>query len=499
MSVQDGGGRGGGGWPTSHLTVTILQARRLRAKNHQGNGSNPYIQVRLGCQSFTTQPVPNSLCPAWNSTMTFALPQQRDNALAVTITVMHKQTRPLLPDRFLGRAEVPVVDVCQDHQLVYRKWLTLESKPKKKAKDRGEMEVCLRLESLHSHTTTTTTTAITTAPSQSQSQSQSPSICPARDGGWGGAELTAVQTAKCEPIQPSCAVVPELDRTAPPWPSVCVDTHEPVASSSQCVSSSGSSRGHGAPELDEAALSDRSGFNDTPAEPQFEEAAGNIKKDDKAGDSATQINVKDDAPVATNDANEVDSPVGNESVEEDSGLVDLEDKTENCELLLIKDMKQEGSLAAENNAKQDGNSMSKKDEKEVNSAVKTMDGKEADSPKDASEDSWPVAASHCYASISTQTSTPPPSPPATNPFSKLLPRLGYLRRHLGYRWGSQGDSAETQPLHPAPQTTSTIPESSRPNVSGHGYFFTIFQRLHALCVWVDEYMGNVREGEIVTL
>ncbi|KAL2077402.1 hypothetical protein ACEWY4_026906 [Coilia grayii] len=391
MSAEDGGE-----WPASHLTVTVLQARRLRPKNRRGNSSNPYVQVQLGSHSFTTHSVPNTLCPVWNNSMTFALPVQRDDALVVALMVMHRRSLAVLPDRFLGRAEVRVVDVCQGHQPVYRKWLALESKPKAKAKDRGEMEVSLRLENLHSYTTT--------------AHSQLPSICPVRDEGWGNRERSrssAVQTAeKCEPIQPSCAAVPGLDR-APP--SVAMHTHEPAASP-QCVSSSGDGE---SPECKVQALSDCSGLNDITAA-KCKESTGKIT-DDKAGDGTTQNDVKEDGrPVPK------------------------------------KDKKENGRPMPKKDAKEDGRPMPRKDARE--------DG------------------------------------------SLLLPRLGYMMRHLWYRCGLQANSGETQPLHvvDAPPETSDITEPSKAIPPGRGYGHVISERLHALCVWVDECLGNIRDGRSVT-
>lgn len=109
MSATDGGE-----WPASHLTVSVLQARRLRPKDRHG-GSNPYLQVQLGNHSFITQTVPNTLCPVWNDAVTFALPTPRNDATVVTLTVMHRRSLAALPDRFLGRAEVQLVDVCRNH------------------------------------------------------------------------------------------------------------------------------------------------------------------------------------------------------------------------------------------------------------------------------------------------------------------------------------------------------------------------------------------------
>lgn len=118
MSATDGGA-----WPASHLTITVLQARRLRPKNRQG-GSNPYVQVQLGNHSFTTQHACNTLCPVWNDAMIFALPTPQDDAMAMTLTVMHRRLLAALPDKFLGRVEIRLVDVCRDHQPGNRKLVT---------------------------------------------------------------------------------------------------------------------------------------------------------------------------------------------------------------------------------------------------------------------------------------------------------------------------------------------------------------------------------------
>ncbi|XP_062381182.1 rab11 family-interacting protein 5-like isoform X2 [Sardina pilchardus] len=264
-------------WPTSHLTVTILQARRLRPKDRRG-GTNSYVRAQLGAQTFATQPVPNTLCPVWNATVTFALPAPRDDATALTLTVMHRRSLAALPERFLGRAEVRLIDVCRSHRPGSTKWLTLESKPKKKVKDRGEMEVSFCLGNLHS--------------ASARVDTQLPSICATSHGGWGSTEMhppSSVQPAeKREPIQPSCAAVPVLDR-APP--SVAEHTHERAASSPECVSSSSGGDEFPAPTVQ--ALSDHSGLNNTTAA-KSETTSVKIVASGKAGDAAP-TELKEDA------------------------------------------------------------------------------------------------------------------------------------------------------------------------------------------------------------
>lgn len=118
MSATDGSK-----WQASLLTVTILQARRLRPKDRHG-GSNPYVQVQLGNHNFTTKTAPNTLYPVWNDAVTFALPTPWNDATMVNLTVMHRRSLAALPDRFLGWAEVRLVDVCRNHQPVCTKWVT---------------------------------------------------------------------------------------------------------------------------------------------------------------------------------------------------------------------------------------------------------------------------------------------------------------------------------------------------------------------------------------
>ncbi|XP_032960348.1 rab11 family-interacting protein 1 isoform X3 [Rhinolophus ferrumequinum] len=96
MSLAASGGRGPGAvWSPTHVQVTVLQARGLRA------------------------------APA--------------TAATLQLTVLHRALLGL--DKFLGRAEVDLRELHRDQGRRKTQWYTLKSKPGKKDKERGEIEV----------------------------------------------------------------------------------------------------------------------------------------------------------------------------------------------------------------------------------------------------------------------------------------------------------------------------------------------------------------------
>nr|XP_014337045.1 PREDICTED: rab11 family-interacting protein 1 [Bos mutus] len=99
MSLAASAGRGPGAvWSPTHVQVTVLQARGLRAKG-PGGTSDAYAVIQVGKEAL------------------------------------------LGLDKFLGRAEVDLRGLHQNQGRRRTQWYTLKSKPGKKDKERGEIEV----------------------------------------------------------------------------------------------------------------------------------------------------------------------------------------------------------------------------------------------------------------------------------------------------------------------------------------------------------------------
>ncbi|XP_055272566.1 rab11 family-interacting protein 1 [Moschus berezovskii] len=146
MSLAASAGWGPGAvWSPTHVQVTVLQARGLRAKG-PGGTSDAYAVIQVGKEKYATSVSERSLgAPVWREEATFELPPllsaEAAPAAAATLqlTVLHRALLGL--DKFLGRAEVDLRRLHQDQGRRRTQWYTLKSKPGKKDKERGEIEV----------------------------------------------------------------------------------------------------------------------------------------------------------------------------------------------------------------------------------------------------------------------------------------------------------------------------------------------------------------------
>ncbi|XP_047628452.1 rab11 family-interacting protein 1 isoform X2 [Phacochoerus africanus] len=146
MSLAASAGRGRGPvWSPTHVQVTVLQARGLRAKG-PGGTSDAYAVIQVGKEKYATSVSERSLgAPVWREEATFELPPllsaEAVPAAATTLqlTVLHRALLGL--DKFLGRAEVDLRELHRDQGRRKTQWYTLKSKPGKKDKERGEIEV----------------------------------------------------------------------------------------------------------------------------------------------------------------------------------------------------------------------------------------------------------------------------------------------------------------------------------------------------------------------
>uniref|UniRef100_A0A8C5KHD7 Rab11 family-interacting protein 1 n=1 Tax=Jaculus jaculus TaxID=51337 RepID=A0A8C5KHD7_JACJA len=144
MSLAASAGRGPGTmWSPTHVQVTVLQARGLRAKG-PGGTSDAYAVIQVGKEKYATSVSERCLgAPVWREEATFELPPLLSPgpaaAATLQLTVLHRALLGL--DKFLGRAEVDLRELHRDQGRRKTQWYTLTSKPGKKDKQRGEIEV----------------------------------------------------------------------------------------------------------------------------------------------------------------------------------------------------------------------------------------------------------------------------------------------------------------------------------------------------------------------
>lgn len=103
------------GWFPTHVQVTILEAKGLRAKGKHGT-SDAYTLIQVGREKYSTSVVektPGS--PEWKEECTFELSPgalERGENCELQLTVMHRALIGL--DQFLGQVSVPLHRVYQE-------------------------------------------------------------------------------------------------------------------------------------------------------------------------------------------------------------------------------------------------------------------------------------------------------------------------------------------------------------------------------------------------
>lgn len=119
MSLAAAAGRGPGAvWSPTHVQVTVLQARGLRAKG-PGGTSDAYAVIQVGKEKYATSVSERSLgAPVWREEATFELPPLLSAGAApaaaatLQLTVLHRALLGL--DKFLGRVEVDLRELHRD-------------------------------------------------------------------------------------------------------------------------------------------------------------------------------------------------------------------------------------------------------------------------------------------------------------------------------------------------------------------------------------------------
>ncbi|MBN3324515.1 RFIP5 protein, partial [Atractosteus spatula] len=138
-------------WVPTHVQVTVLRARGLRAKGKHGT-SDVYTIIQVGKEKFSTSVVEKTTAPEWKEECSFELlpgvlevgglsaypPGSGD----LVLTVMHRALIGL--DVFLGQATIPLDKVFQDGTSLRNEWYKLHSKSGKKEKERGEVQITVQ-------------------------------------------------------------------------------------------------------------------------------------------------------------------------------------------------------------------------------------------------------------------------------------------------------------------------------------------------------------------
>ncbi|XP_051504792.1 rab11 family-interacting protein 5 isoform X2 [Myxocyprinus asiaticus] len=138
-------------WVPTHVQVTVLRARGLRAKGKHGT-SDVYTIIQLGKEKYSTCVMEKTTEPEWGEECAFELQPGileeggRDayppGTGDLTLTVMHRALIGL--DVFLGEAVIPLDKAFQYRISMKNEWHRLHSKTGKKEKERGELQVTVQ-------------------------------------------------------------------------------------------------------------------------------------------------------------------------------------------------------------------------------------------------------------------------------------------------------------------------------------------------------------------
>ncbi|XP_061408977.1 LOW QUALITY PROTEIN: rab11 family-interacting protein 1-like [Lethenteron reissneri] len=139
-------------WCPTHVQITVLQARGLRAKGKNGT-NDAFAVMELGRERYATSVLEKSSNPEWKEECSFELPpdalvgdgvpggghRQELQSCVVVVSVMHRSL--LGPDKFLGQVSVSISELYVDKSRRKPEWYKLHSKAGKKEKDRGEVQL----------------------------------------------------------------------------------------------------------------------------------------------------------------------------------------------------------------------------------------------------------------------------------------------------------------------------------------------------------------------
>ncbi|XP_028654994.2 putative leucine-rich repeat-containing protein DDB_G0290503 isoform X1 [Erpetoichthys calabaricus] len=128
-------------WLPTNVQVTVIQARGLRSKGKNGL-NDAYSIIQMGKEKFSTSVAEKSLTPLWKEEASFELPffhQGNENKCFLYVIVMHRALVGL--DQFLGQAVINLMELCENKSRNKTEWFKLQSKPNKKEKERGEVQV----------------------------------------------------------------------------------------------------------------------------------------------------------------------------------------------------------------------------------------------------------------------------------------------------------------------------------------------------------------------
>ncbi|CAL8256963.1 unnamed protein product [Lota lota] len=132
-------------WFPTHVQATVLQATGLQAKGKNGT-NDAYTIIQLGKEKYSTSVAEKTLEPIWREEASFELPglllEGNPEVYELCFIVMHRSLVGM--DKFLGQRFINLNEIFDNKQRRKTDWYALESKPGKKRKERGRIQVSIQ-------------------------------------------------------------------------------------------------------------------------------------------------------------------------------------------------------------------------------------------------------------------------------------------------------------------------------------------------------------------
>ncbi|XP_051506809.1 rab11 family-interacting protein 2-like isoform X1 [Myxocyprinus asiaticus] len=132
-------------WFPTHVQATVLQATHLQPKGKNGT-NDAYTIIQLGKEKYSTSVAEKTLNPVWKEEASFELPglllENNPEVYELCLTVMHRSLVGL--DKFLGQKLINLNEIFANKEHRKTDWYTLVSRPGKKRKERGKIQVSIQ-------------------------------------------------------------------------------------------------------------------------------------------------------------------------------------------------------------------------------------------------------------------------------------------------------------------------------------------------------------------
>uniref|UniRef100_A0A4W6CZT8 Rab11 family-interacting protein 2 n=1 Tax=Lates calcarifer TaxID=8187 RepID=A0A4W6CZT8_LATCA len=132
-------------WFPTHVQATVLQANGLQPKGKNGT-NDAYTIIQLGKEKYSTSVAEKTLNPVWREEASFELPglllEGNPEVYELCLIVMHRSLVGM--DKFLGQRSINLNEIFDNKERKKTDWYSLESKPGKKRKERGRIQVSIQ-------------------------------------------------------------------------------------------------------------------------------------------------------------------------------------------------------------------------------------------------------------------------------------------------------------------------------------------------------------------